>query len=79
MPMPAEAVHSDGCEGTCGGWYVCAGCFHVCGWCNGAGDDMPDHCDDCWFAYHQCDEPDVELPAPPAAHVSGVEITKGPS
>lgn len=29
-------------------WYRCRGCRrYVCA-CNGAADDMPLHCDDCW-------------------------------
>lgn len=29
--------------------YICAGCKQLCCGCFGASDDMPDHCDDCWF------------------------------
>jgi hypothetical protein len=37
-----------GCEdGKCGGWFWCPGCQRVVGWCMGAHDEHPDHCDDC--------------------------------
>lgn len=56
MQSRTETVHAGGCQGECGGWYVCEGCFRVVGWCFGAYDDLPDRCDDCWFAYHQAIE-----------------------
>jgi hypothetical protein len=56
METRTQTIHVGGCEGSCGGWYFCAGCFQVVGWCNGAGDDMPDHCDDCWAAFHRCED-----------------------
>lgn len=36
------------CGGECGGVFYCPGCERVVGWCRGAGDDMPELCDDCW-------------------------------
>lgn len=32
--------------------YVCAGCGKTRPWCDGAADDMPDHCDECWDKAH---------------------------
>ncbi len=32
--------------------YVCAGCARRVCWCNGASDDMPEHCDFCWGRAH---------------------------
>lgn len=45
---------------TCGGslcgkdnrTYVCEVCRREVPWCFGAADDMPDACDDCWYAAH---------------------------
>lgn len=33
--------------------YVCAGCKKEVPWENGAADDMPNHCDDCWAEAHK--------------------------
>ncbi len=36
------------CEGgACGGVFLCPGCVRQVGWCRGASDELPDHCDDC--------------------------------
>lgn len=32
--------------------YVCAWCRRAVPWCFGAGDDMPEVCDDCWSEAH---------------------------
>lgn len=32
--------------------YRCEGCDRLVPWSNGAADDMPDHCDDCWAQAH---------------------------
>lgn len=32
--------------------YVCAGCGQEVTWCDGAGDDMLEACDDCWCLAH---------------------------
>ncbi len=32
--------------------YTCVGCQQVTPWENGASDDMPDHCDECWGKAH---------------------------
>lgn len=35
--------------------YVCAGCLKRVPWSNGAADDMPYHCDECWAKAHNDD------------------------
>jgi hypothetical protein len=45
-------VHEAACEEDCGGIYRCARCRRLVGWCLGAHDSMPHHCDACWFAEH---------------------------
>jgi hypothetical protein len=30
--------------------YKCMGCKRVRPWSDGAADDMPNHCDECWLA-----------------------------
>jgi len=32
--------------------YICKGCRRRCCNCNGAADEMPLHCDDCWAEEH---------------------------
>lgn len=49
--QPSSVTHAGDCTG-CGGIYQCAGCRRWVGWCFGAADDMPDHCDDCWSKAH---------------------------
>jgi hypothetical protein len=44
------ATHLDDCDGDCGGTYTCVGCKRLVGWCDGANDDMPEHCTVCWCA-----------------------------
>jgi hypothetical protein len=36
--------------------YLCPGCKMWRPWCFGAGDDMPDHCDNCWAKAHKNDK-----------------------
>ncbi len=36
----------------CGGTFSCAGCKRVVCWCDGAADDMPEHCSRCANAAH---------------------------
>jgi hypothetical protein len=38
-------VHVEGCEGNCGGTYVCPDCGRLCGYCFGGAPDP--RCDDC--------------------------------
>lgn len=33
--------------------FECAGCHHVVSKDKGSGDDMPEHCDECWAATHR--------------------------
>lgn len=33
--------------------FRCHGCKRRVPWCYGAGDGMPNHCDDCWVALHK--------------------------
>jgi len=42
---------------VCDGWtdaddpmFVCCECKRQCGYCDGADDEHPDLCDECWFA-----------------------------
>ena len=39
-------------EGEFTNIYQCAGCRRWRPWCDGAHDDMPDHCDRCWAEAH---------------------------
>lgn len=32
--------------------YICRGCLKRVAWSNGAADDMPFDCDECWCAAH---------------------------
>lgn len=43
--------HASGC-GKCR-LYKCVGCNRWVPWSNGAADDMPNHCDDCWSKAHK--------------------------
>jgi hypothetical protein len=43
---------SDYLDGVVEHVYVCAVCRRTVPWSNGADDDMPDACDDCWAAAH---------------------------
>lgn len=43
-----EAVHYDGCDRQCGGYWTCPGCERLVGNCCGANDEMPELCDSCW-------------------------------
>ena len=36
--------------------FVCIGCGGRSGYCRGAHDDMPEHCDECWTAAHAGDD-----------------------
>ena len=41
--------------------FICIACGRcVCGVCEGADDDLPDHCDDCWLDEHQEDKAEIE-------------------
>lgn len=51
MVVPSPITHAPDCTG-CRGIFKCAGCLKFFGWCVGAADDMPDHCDDCWSKAH---------------------------
>jgi hypothetical protein len=33
---------------TCAGLYSCIQCHRAVGWCFGAADALPEHCDVCW-------------------------------
>lgn len=33
--------------------YRCSGCDRWRPWCDGCGDDMPEHCDRCWAEAHE--------------------------
>ena len=55
-PLDPAVVHVPDCDG-CGGIYLCPGCQRLCGWCFGCGDDMPDHCDDCWALENGVSDP----------------------
>lgn len=56
----AKARHIKGCRGwamgywvpRCGGAFRCEGCGRLVGWCDGAADDMPEHCSRCANAAH---------------------------
>lgn len=44
-----HVLHAAHCRANkCGGTYQCKRCKRTCGWCNGAADNKPDECDDCW-------------------------------
>ncbi len=45
---PPHATHCD--VDSCGGLFLCWGCDRFVGWCLGAADDKPNHCDECWAA-----------------------------
>jgi hypothetical protein len=48
-----EAIDDNGCGP--GKVFVCVGCGLRAGYCRGATDDMPEHCDECWNdAHHRC-------------------------
>jgi hypothetical protein len=51
-PAPLHAPRCARHAPQCGGVYRCAGCRRLSGYCLGASDDMPDHCDACWCAAH---------------------------
>jgi len=40
--------------------FRCEGCGRLVPWSEGASDDMPEHCDDCWALEHGC----LHLPDP---------------
>ena len=40
--------HSNDCDCE-GRFYRCAGCGRMARWCNGAHDELPEHCDACWW------------------------------
>lgn len=38
-------------EPRCGGTWICSMCTQHVPWCFVAAGDMPDVCDDCWYAH----------------------------
>ncbi len=48
---PLCADRPEGCEAC--ERYTCAGCKRRRPWDDGAGDDMPGHCDACWARKHK--------------------------
>ena len=36
--------------------FKCDRCLRIVPYCKGAADEMPDACDDCWYAVHKDDE-----------------------
>ena len=63
-------IHGESCSGDCGGSFKCTGihrrkdapksagkgCGKTYGYCLGASDDMPEHCDFCWTREHDAEE-----------------------
>lgn len=47
--LGAPGSHEKNCFGKCGGIFFCDGCKKATGWCLGAADDMPNHCDSCVY------------------------------
>ncbi len=57
--------------------FRCAGCGRRVPWSEGAGDDMPEHCDDCWATAHASDDEPGAIPAADLSDVDTICATCG--
>jgi len=54
--LPPLGCYCKKCES--GEIFECYRCHRLVPWCQGAADDFPDWCDDCWADYHKLEGED---------------------